>query len=50
MTYNIVLQKAHARTFNLINRIKEVKKIREDNKKLGTIMQQKSLLDADFSS
>jgi len=50
MTYNIVLQKAHARTFNLINKIKELKKITEESKEIKIVMQQKSLQDLDFSS
>ena len=45
MTYNILLQKAHARTFNLINKIKEAKKIESEDEEMAVVMQQKSLFD-----
>ncbi len=45
MTYNILLQKAHARTFNLMNKIKEAKKIKSEDKEMAAVMQQKSLFD-----
>ncbi len=41
MTYNIVLQRAHARTFNLIQKIREAKKIREEDEDIKEIMSQK---------
>jgi len=45
MTYNILLQKAHARTFNLMNKIKEAKKIESEDEEMAVIMLQKSLFD-----
>ena len=45
MTYNILLQKAHAKTFNLMNKIKEAKKIESEDEEMAVIMQQKSLFD-----
>ena len=45
MTYTILLKKAHARTFNLMNKIKEAKKIESEDEEMAVIMQQKSLFD-----
>jgi len=45
MTYNIVLQKAHARTFNLINKIKKAKKLNDEENEMKSVMEQKSLLN-----
>ena len=44
MTYNLLLQKAHARTFNLMNKIKEAKEIENEDEEMA-VMQQKSLFD-----
>ncbi len=46
MTYNIVLQKAHARTFNLIKKINEAKKLRDKDEEMKALMKQKSLDDS----
>lgn len=46
MTYNIVLQKAHARTFNLIDKINEAKKLRDEDDEMKALMKQKSLDDS----
>ena len=45
MKYNILLQKTHARTFNLMNKIEEAKKIESEDEEMAVIMQQKSLFD-----
>jgi len=45
MTYNLLLQKAHAKTSNLMNKIKEAKKIESEDEEMEVIMQQKSLFD-----
>ena len=39
MTYNILLQKAHAKIFNLMNDVKEANKIESDDEEMGVIMQ-----------
>lgn len=50
MTYNIILEKAHARTFNLINKIKEAKKIKDDDREIKTIFQQKTIFNTHSGS
>ena len=45
MSHNILLQKVHAKTFNLMNKIKEAKKIEGDDEEMAVIMKQKSIFD-----
>lgn len=43
MTYNIILENAHARTFNLIEKIKKEKKIQDQDSEIKDIMAQTQL-------
>ena len=46
LTYTVVLRKAHARTFNLIKKIKEVKNIQDDDKEIRKLISpDKTVLD-----
>ena len=40
-----MLQKAHARTSNLMNKIKEAKKIESEDEEMAVIMPQKLIFD-----
>lgn len=44
-TYRVVLNQAHARTFNLMKKIKEMKKIKMDDKEIESVLSQKELTD-----
>jgi hypothetical protein len=39
MSHNILLQKAHAKTFNLMNDIKEANKIESEDEEMGVTVQ-----------